>query len=214
MKDLIEFLPFVLPFARQASEPAAVSAIRKAAIKFCEESTAWRLRVPSIAVPAGNGLTPIPLPDGAIVQEVRYVDFMNGVLDPDTPENRRAHCIRTDEDTGDSPRLWGTDIDDEGDVKLRILPRLETSIPNALIVRLYVMPSHEAKQLPDFFLNRFGEVIGNGAVSILHSSNEEWAVPAKTLEFDNYFRAGCVAARDWANRASMRDSRHTLAVWR
>lgn len=214
MKDLKDFLPFVMPFARMASEPAAQSAIRKSAIRFCEETTAWRSRVANVGIGIGQALTPIPVPEGAIVQEVRYVDFMSGVMDPDSAENRRAHGIRDEAQTGPVPRVWGTDIDDEGDVALRLLPRLEVAIPSALTLRLYLMPSHTATQLPDFFLTRFGEVIGNGAVSILHTSNEEWAIPAKATEFDGYFRAGCLAARDWANRSSMRDSRHTLPIWR
>ena len=213
MKDLEDFLPFVMPWCRGASDLAAINAVRRAAQEFCTRATVWRVRIIDVPIGANNPLIDIPIPEGALLQELRYVDYMSGAVDPDTPENRRAHCV-DDDSVGPVPRLWGTEIDVDGNVRLRILPKVPVDIPAALRIRAYLQPSDTATQLPDFMLTRFGQAIGNGAAKYLHSTKEDWADPKRAGTFADLFAVDIVAAEHWAQTNSMRDSRYTTPAWR
>jgi hypothetical protein len=182
---LDDFLPLVLPFARGASEPAAVAEVRSAAIEFCKRTKVWRELLEPQSIKAGSRDVDLPLPDGSDLVELAEVFYgrgNSGVIDPKSEDELRSMGV-TPSSTG-TPQ-WYTFY---GDLYvMRIAPTPIVNESSALTPRAILMPARDADEVPDALFRRYGNEIAAGALARLHAYDEKWASNEKRREYGLQF---------------------------
>lgn len=209
MKPIAEFLPFVLPFARGASEPVAVNAIRNAAIEFCKRTKVWQELTDSpYSIQAGDPCIELTPPAQAELVQILQVWYHDTPLDP-ANEGWMA-------ERGISPDRRGTpmgyhqqQLDDRVLNEFVLVPVPATSEAQAIRVRSAWMPSRAAKNIPDALFVRYAEEIAYGALGRLHQIDEDWVKPefgqSKLAQFEQAIGVAVSAVA----KANVRSRRRT-----
>lgn len=160
MKDIDMILPSVMPQVPGCAEPTAIAAIRQAAIEFCEATRAWRARDQFEVTKSSCSI--VCAPASAVIFEFESV-FFNGrrleqvsVLELDRDHPNWADDSR--EPSGTARYFTQTEHD-----TIRVVPAATGKVD----ISLYVRPSEDALQLPDFLVDRYRNVLANGALSRL-----------------------------------------------
>lgn len=152
------FMPLIRPRAQGVPDPIAVNAIRQAAIEFCTKVKLWRGTDKFYA----TNIDDIALPANAALLEVNDARFDGVQLEPISVDEMNQKFPDTDwmAITGENPRYFTQT--DQGTIK--VLPTCEGYVDLSLIL----VPSYDAKELPDFLLS-YRQLIADGALAEIMS---------------------------------------------
>lgn len=172
MRPIEDVFPHVLPHAPNCPRPAALLYVREAAIEFCRRTRIWRHAdafdyegEPFVCVP----------PDSSLF-EIEQAKFDG---------RRLAAAAHFDRDDESGPPQYVT----------QVTPNTISIVPQAigrLWLSLFLVPSQDAKTLPDFLLDQHGKALGAGALaSILLLPNQPYTNPQLAAIFDQQFQGAC-----------------------
>lgn len=135
-----------------------ISALRQAAIRFCEQSLAWKYDHPDIAIIPGSAKYLFDPPGGTAVHTIVYAEFNNNPLETRLMERdiSRWHLRLT---TGVPEYVLG------GPVSLTLVPMPDVAGP--LKLKVVLKPTPTADGIDDDIFNEYHEAIVHGALSKL-----------------------------------------------
>lgn len=156
MKSLKDFYPAIMPFVPGCPAPTADNWIRQAAIEFCERTKLWRWN-DDFAL-SGSDYEDILAPAGSTPFGIERAELDGNKLTPVTAAWLDANV-----------RGWRTNTEVEGGGRYitQIDPNTVKVVPNStgtLYLSLFLKPSHDATDLPDFMADQYRQVIANGAL--------------------------------------------------
>jgi len=199
---LDQFLPYVLPFARGASELAATAEIRRAAIDFCQRTKVWREFLDPLAITAGNADVDLFVPADAELYEIAEVWYHDNPLDPAAEDQLRAKGIAPT-DTG-TPEYY-THVDDIFTLRLAPIPRISEAA--ALRVRAVLHPARDADTVPDALWRRYATEVAQGALERLHGYDDKWADRVKRGEYANLYKVSVASVAHLVAKSNVRARR-------
>lgn len=188
--DLDALHPFIAPHVRACPDPVIDHCIRQAAREFCQRTRVWR--VTDTFPVTGGAEEIISVPAGAALVEIEDAWFNDIQLSP----GRFALGAAEGE-----PAMF-----------TQVLPNtLMVRPPGAGMLRLslFVMPSLDAGQLPDFLVSIYAQPIASGALyRLLMIPGENWSNPplgmAHRAEFDRAMDRNFAAHMKGQQRAPVR----------
>lgn len=193
MADFSEFMRHILPHALSCPEPATFQYLRDAAIEFCRRTRAWRY-VGTTNVTVGRPVY-LPTPEGATHFEVR-----SATLDGKSLELASFDRIDLDAEPGGA-RFFCV----EPDGRVYISPEQE----GELRVIVYLVPSQDTEELPDFLLEDHGKYLGAGALKdLLMLPNQPYTNPQNagmfSMMFEGYVNTNFALNKRGKQRAPIR----------
>lgn len=170
MKPFDAFMTLITPHAKGVPIPTANSGILLAAIEFCERTRLWKYNDSFTVNPTDYEV--LCAPDGAVVHEIESSRFNGRLIDRKLPAQLDA------EHPG-----WRTDMTVAQ--ASRCITQLETNTvilypraPGVLDLSLWLKPAHDARELPDFMVDQYRNVIAEGALSyILMTPGQPFSSP-------------------------------------
>jgi hypothetical protein len=167
MKSLDEFLKSINPYAPGCAIPTAYFGIRQAAIEFCERSRLWRYD-DEFTITADESEA-ISTPYGAELLDIETASFDGGApLEPKTTAWLDDHHPgwRTGAVTGKPQYLTQIDMN-----TLRLVPGQAGTVN----ISVWLKPSQDCDELPDFLADQYRETIAWGALGrILMTPNQPY----------------------------------------
>ncbi|WP_163000214.1 hypothetical protein [Sphingobium yanoikuyae] len=150
MRQLADFLRWVLPYATACPEPLAESHVLTAARDFCKATRCWRL-VDTLTT-TDDVPEVICVPQDAMLFEIEAAQF-NGM-----PLERIAYADVSPSEAGLPRAITQAELN-----SVRLIPHAA----GALHLSLFLMPSQHADELPDFLYDVYGEIIADGALAAI-----------------------------------------------
>lgn len=166
MKPLDDFLTSINPYAPGCAIPTAYFGIRQAAIEFCERTRMWR-HEDSFTVTASEAEA-ISVPYGAALIDIEHASFDGRPLEPKTTKWLDEHHPgwRTGDASGHPTYL--TQLEQN---TLRIVPGQAGTVN----ISVWIKPSQDCEDLPDFLADQYRETIAYGALGrILMTPNQPY----------------------------------------
>lgn len=200
MKDLELFLPGLLAYAPGINDPAAFYGLRQAAIEFCERTKLWR-HEDDYAVTAGTPVT-ITTPDDSVLYDIEHARFDGKDLTSKTLRWLDDQlCGWRDADYTGEPS-YITQLD-------RNTALVVPSKAGTLTLNMWLKPTDDALELPDFMLDQHRQTICDGALGrILAIPNQSFtSVQAASLfaaSFDSKILKLIAAVSQGQQRARVR----------
>jgi hypothetical protein len=191
MRELADFLRWVMPYATACPEPVAESHILDAAREFCAATRCWRF-VDTIVVKADDRAI-LCVPPGASLHEIEEARFAGRSLD----------------------RIAYTDID-HGEGEPHAISQIDMNsvalVPHragTLDISLFLTPAVHADQLPDILYDRWARTIADGALaSILELPGQPYtdvgAAAARRARFEQAKDSNFNASKRGQQRAPVR----------
>lgn len=179
MKDLDEFLPHIMQYAPGCSIPAAHFGIRQAAIEFCERTKLWRWEDEFSIL--SNDCEQVTTPYGSVLHEIDKVLFNDDELERATPSWLDAvePGWRTNSLTGIPRYVTQTELN-----TIRLVPGQDGHVN----IYVWLKPSQDATQLPDFLSDQYREIIAGGALArLLAQKNQPYSDPTMGAGFAAQF---------------------------
>lgn len=171
MRELDDFLRFILPYAPSCPIPMAQQHLRAAAREFCEATRCWR-EVDCIAV-TGDEIEVICVPPYATLHEIEAASFDGEPLERVSFSNARFA------ESG-SPRQ----ITQSQPNAISLAPKGA----GALRISMFLKPGQDADAIPDFLYDQWAEDIGNGALArILNLPEQPFTNPAAAATYRALF---------------------------
>jgi len=154
MKPLDAFLTSINPYAPGVAIPTAYFAIRQAAIEFCERTRLWRYEDDFTIGPDAEAIC---TPYGSVLLDIERVNFNGDPLVPQTAAwlDERIKGWRTGEVSG-VPQYFSQ-------IELNTL-RIAPSANGTVNISVWLKPSQDCQDLPDFLADQYREVIAHGAL--------------------------------------------------
>ncbi|MDF3073466.1 MAG: hypothetical protein K0S54_1133 [Alphaproteobacteria bacterium] len=156
MKDLSEFLKSMNPYAPGLAEPTAFFGIRQAAIEFCERTRLWR-HEDEFEVSAQDAEA-IIAPYGAVLMDIESVFFDGQKVEPKTTAWLDEHVPgwRVGEVEGEPRYLTQIDLN-----TMRLIPGKAGNVR----ISMWLKPSQDCDEVPDFLADQYRETIAQGALA-------------------------------------------------
>lgn len=156
MKDLDAFLPKIEPLAPGVGAPTAYSAIRDAAIEFCERTGLWRWE-DDLQMTFTDG-EEITAPYGSVLLSIEQVQFNGRPLEPKSVAWMDKHMLgwRAGAVAGAPSYLCQVEPN-----TLRIAPFTEGKVS----IYAKLKPAQDCRQLPDFMADLYMREIAWGALA-------------------------------------------------
>lgn len=173
MRDLLDFLPHVLPQAMSCPDPVAVKYLREAAQEFCTRTRIWREEdtFPTVA----DEVEVVCVPPYAALHEIDEARF----------DNRRLEPKRYDEVFGRAPA--GAEpiyITQAGPDRVSLVPPGN----GMLSICMFLKPAEDADLVPDMLFDHHARAIGWGALrEVLMLPNQPFSDPQKAMMFGARF---------------------------
>lgn len=181
MKPLDDLLPSISLFAPGAAIPAVYFAIRQAAIEFCERTKLWRFEDEFEAVSTDDDQ--ILAPADAVIHEIEEVRFEGQKLAPKTTRWLDDNCSGWRESTYTGTPGYVTQTEPN---VLRLVPRGDGTVS----LSVWLKPSQDADELPDFIVDQYREVIAHGALArLLLIPNQSFTSHELGIAFGGAFQA-------------------------
>lgn len=180
--------PLVAPEVLGCPSITIDSAILRAAIEFCEKSTAWRELLDPITVVDGTAEYALPIPTDARLVVIREKEVrLNGVMLE--PIKNAAEMNPTKAGT---PSHYAQRSHDA----LILYPSPLGIGTQTLTVFAVLAPKLTATALPDILVDRYYEAISEGAKAILkRMPNQPWSDPARAADHYRLFQVKTAEAR-------------------
>lgn len=174
MREIAELMHLILPYAQACPEPTAVQHLRWAAMKFCEASRIWR-SCQEFNVTGGCSEV-VCVPQHAQIFEIEQAFFGTIKLEPKSAGD-------FDRDYDDSQPRW---ITQNSSNSVRLVPGAQE--PDVLRINLFLKPSRDAEDFPDF-LDEFEQELADGALSrILALPNQPFTDLQMAASFGGSFQ--------------------------
>lgn len=209
MKSLDEFLPDLRLYAPGLADPTAYLFLRKAAIDFCERSRVWRFEDEFPII--GDHGDPIFSPAGSVIHEIEGVWFNAKKLRPVTPEkmDQLVPYWRAGSAVITIPNGTPQYVTQTAPNNIVMVPYGAGTVK----VSLYLKPSNDAMEVPDFLVDQYRETIAHGALArILLIPNQSFTSPDMAAAFGNSFRGkvdgGSTLGAKGQQRAPIRSKGH------
>ena len=182
MKDLDAFIPNIRMYAPGVSDPTAYFAIRQAAIEFCERTRAWRYD-DELAVTAEQ-VDGISTPSNSVILDIEGVWFDGTKLKPKSPgtldtlvPNWRSGATKP---TTKPKYVTQTELN-----TFRLVPFMAGTVKFSIFLK----PSQDATEVPDFMVDQYRETIAHGALArILLIPNQSFTNPEMAAAFGMAFQ--------------------------
>ena|SRR5687768_3135908 len=164
------FFDVLSPDVPACPQEAQVSALRRAAIKFCEKSLIWKYDHPDIAVAAGTEKYLVDPPDETAVHTVTYAEFNGRQIDTSTMERDiRVWNWRTAQ--GMPEYLLSEDV------AVTLVPTPD--VPGTLSMKVALKPTISASGIEDWIFREYQEAIVHGALArLMLSPKKPYSDPA------------------------------------
>jgi len=158
MKSLDEFLQHINLYAPGCAAPTAYFGIRQAAIEFCERTRMWRFE--DYFEVQGTESEAMFAPAASVIHDIEAAWFDDQKLTPKTVDWLDKNCNgwRDGSLTGQPQYITQTEPN-----TLRIVPAAAGTVKVSLILK----PAQDADEVPDFLVDQYRMVIGNGALSYI-----------------------------------------------
>lgn len=154
MTDLDVFLTSIMPYAPGCPEPTAFAKIIEAAQEFCRRTRLWRSS--DCFDVTGDNCNVVCVPEGADLFEIETASFNGQLLEPIGYADLQRKYPDWREQDGDPKFISQVSPDSVVLAPLGQDGKLELS--------LYLTPSNDAEQLPDFLSKHYKRVIADGAL--------------------------------------------------
>lgn len=182
MTSLDAFLPSIRPYAPGVSDLAAYFGIRQAAIEFCERTNIWRFEDEfDVSSDQCEALMSLP---GSEIHMIEGVWFEGNKLEPITPEylDERFPGWRAGRDVSGVPRY----VTQTEPNTITLVPRTAGRVKLALFLK----PSQDTDELPDFLAAQHRQTIAHGALAnILLIPNQSFTNPELAGAFGQSFQS-------------------------
>lgn len=182
MKDLDAFIPNIRMYAPGVSDPAAYFAIRQAAIEFCERTRAWRYDDElSVTAEQVDGIT---APNNSVIHDIDGVWFDGTKLTPKTPGQLDVlvPAWRSGATKAETKPKYVTQTELN---TIRLVPFTAGTVK----FTLFLKPSQDATEVPDFLVDQQRETIAWGALArILLIPNQSFTNPELGAAFGQVFQ--------------------------
>lgn len=210
MRDVLDFMPWVRPFAPSVPDAVAARQIVDAAAYFCRVTRCWR-EVQEVASD-GTDFEVMCVPPGAQLFEIERADFDGIQLEPvalnDIPPHMIPQAVDGKQSPGSlcSPRF----VSARGHDAVIVAP----PAAGTLRISLFLTPSPDADMLPDVLFDNFAQAIGGGALArILVLPSQPFTNPEMAAMFANTFTYACDTNFDYNRRGPHRAATRTRASW-
>lgn len=158
MREYIDFFPHVMPTVPGCPEPMAISALREAAIEFCQRTRLWRYDDEFEVT--GDDCDVVCVPSGAELLEIEHCTFNGFPLEEiSILELDNEHPYWREDDQNTMPRYF-TQIELD---TIRVVPKAAGTVK----VYTILMPSEDGDMVPDWLVTKFRRVIAAGALKDL-----------------------------------------------
>lgn len=181
MKSLDEFAANVKLYAPGCPDPTMYFALRQSAIEFCERTRMWRYE-DEFAV-AAEDCEAITAPSGSEIHEIEAVFFNGNKLTAATTSWLDEHMRgwRAGLVSGYPKYVTQSRPD-----TISIVPRMA----GTLALHVFLKPSQDAEELPDWMADKYRAVISHGALGhILLIPNQSFTNPELGGVFGSSFQA-------------------------
>ena len=182
MIELDDFLPNIRLYAPGVADPTAYFAIRQAAIEFCERTRTWRFDDEfNVTADEAEGLL---APANSVVLDIDGVWFNGQKLTSKTPNqlDKLLPPWRSGADKSESKPLYVTQTELN---TIQIVPFQAGKVK----LSLFLKPSQDADELPDFLADQHRETIAWGALGrILMIPNQSFTNPDMGAAFGRAFQ--------------------------
>jgi hypothetical protein len=203
-KDLDAFLPAIWPYAPGCPNITAFAAIRLAAIEFCERTKLWRWEDDFDIL--ANDAEAITTPYGSVLHEIDKVLFNGNELERKTPSwlDDFEPGWRTNSITSELPQyVTQTELN-----TIRLVPSADGHVN----IYVWLKPSADAKQLPDFLSDQYREIIAAGALArLLSQPGQPYSNPTLGAGYAALFEAKVTDMLGRAVKGQQRAPRRTRA---
>lgn len=155
MKPLDTFLTSIMPYAPGCAAPTAYLAIRQAATEFCERTRLWR-HEDDFDVTEADAES-ISTPYGSVLLDIERVFFNGCQLEPRTVTwlDENVRNWRAGGAEGDPKYLTQIELN-----TIRLVPGKAGTVS----LSVWLKPSQDCMDLPDFLSDQYREVIAHGAL--------------------------------------------------
>ncbi len=166
MKPIDSILGSINPYAPGCAAPTAYFAIRQAAIEFCERTRLWRYE-DEFDVSAAESES-IVTPYGSVLLDIERASCDGEPLEPRTVAwlDERMPTWRDGGAVGDPKYLTQLELN-----TMRIVPGKAGTVK----ISVWLKPSQDCMDLPDFMVDQYREIIAHGALGrILMMPNQPY----------------------------------------
>jgi hypothetical protein len=186
MVSVDSIVPRVAISVDHAPESLIRDFIVEAAKEFCERTELWRYTLPSLPLAAGTRYVSLPAPSDSIVHAVSGV-----VLGANhRPDARRPEAVESCSGLQDGlPSVYANT-----DTQL-VFERAQKDA-TTLVCRVVLAPALGAQQIPAFLVQRYKQVLADGALShLLAIANKAWTNYDLSILCRNKFEDGTNRAK-------------------
>ncbi len=156
MVNLSEFLNSITPYARSVAIPTVYRAVRDAIGEMCEKTRVWR-HEEEYAVASGEDIV-VSAPDGAVLIDIEHASYNGQKLTSKTVAwlDENMNGWRDNLITGTSNYMTQVGLN-----TLRLVPGEDGEV----LVSMWLKPSQDCTEVPDYFAAQFRETIAHGALA-------------------------------------------------
>lgn len=154
----------VLPYVHGCPELLAVNHIRRAAIDFCERSSAYQVELDVLSIDAGTYEYALEAPASTTVDKIMWVTYEGQLLDPAS-----AQLIESRHPKWRTSSVYGTPASfiQQRDSVIWIAPIPAVSAPNSVVVRAALRPTRKSTSCDTQVMDEYFETILAGALARL-----------------------------------------------
>jgi len=169
------FLPLVIPYVYQCPEPAALQALRLAAIDFCKKTDAVQRVIDAADVVAGVEDYTVVAPTNMVLARVLGVGWNGHWLIPLTPGDVRSDVALRGVAVGDAELLTGDPMfffqkTPQANV-VSLYPVPDTALAAGITVKASFFPTMSAGTVDSQLYDDWGEGIAAGALARLKATS-------------------------------------------
>lgn len=159
MTAISELLPFILPFVRDCSQPAALVAARWACIEFCKMTLWQQEMLEPVDLRAGQSFYEIEVPPNTVPTRVMRIETSTRLLLPKTKDELDILCGRGWTSQQGTPKYY-TQFSTRDVV---LVPTPDVDLPGEMCLLVAVQPTPDAVEIDDSLFEHYAEPLAYGA---------------------------------------------------
>lgn len=183
MKPFSDFYRFITPYAPGVASPSMDSALRNAAVEFCERTRVWQEYGPATSVTADVGTYDVDAPFGAEPVKIMSMAYDGRPLSPKTVDELDMQYADWQSDTG-TPGMFTQILPTE----FMLVPVPAQDGVDLLKYRAAYKPSITADTLPDILLAQYARDMAHGALAqLLLEADAPYTNPSMAAAYATMF---------------------------